>query len=72
MFRKESRCCQCDEFFMKAIVVTKVSLSFIDSPPHISIKKSHFSIRIPIQLHTTQHILIENVSLSEGDPMIEW
>lgn len=28
---------------MKAIVVTKVSLSFIDSPPHISIKKQFFN-----------------------------
>lgn len=40
----------CDEFLMKAIVVTKASSSFIDSPTTFFNKKSHFSTRIPIQI----------------------
>lgn len=72
MFRRASRCCQCDEFLMKAIVVTEVSSSFIDCPSSLFNKIVIFQHAFRYKLHTTQRFLIENVSLSEGDPMIEW
>lgn len=37
-------------------------MSFIDSTPHTPMEKSHFSARIPIQLHTNEHFSIESTS----------